>query len=226
MAQQCGPLFFECTWDDLTFYKMSFPVTGECYFVRKKSRLTREKVLTHPRFAITRLYASTLVLASKIASSIYSDLPIDWRQFWMYRGFTGEAMTMLNNGATPQSAYDHLWNTYVEYWVRYQQATGIQLKTGRQQQPVKRGRDYNTRLKHRTGNPKRRRYRRLIGRNHWKSTYDNTPELIEKERKRIARAQKLAWLQEQRHQDRRKKEEERWRKIQATRLKPPPKLVA
>jgi hypothetical protein len=221
MAQQCGPLFFEFTWDDLTFYKMD-----KRYFIRKKSRLTREKVLTHPCFANTRLYAGTLALASKIASSIYSDLPIGWRQFWMYRDFTGEAMTMLNNGATPQSAYDHLWNTYVEYWVRYQQATGIQLKTGRQQQPVKRGRNYKTRLKHRTGNPKRRRYRRLIGRNHWKSTYDNTLELLQKERKRIAREQKLAWLEEQKRRNSRKKEEKRWCKMQATRVKPPPKLVA
>lgn len=221
MAQQCGPLFFECTWDDLTFYKME-----NRYFVRKKSRITREKVLTHPCFANTRLYASTLALASKIASSIYSDLPIEWRQFWMYRDFTGEAMIMLNNGATPQGAYDYLWNTYIEYWVRYQQATGIQLKTGRKQQPVKRGRDYKTRLKHRTANPKRQRYRRLIGRNHWKSTYDNTPELRKVERKCIARKQKLAWLEEQKRQSRRKIEDKRWCKMQAIRVKPPPKLVA
>ena len=226
MAQQCGPIFLECTWDDLTFYKMSFPVTGERYFVRKKSRLTREKVLKHKAFAKTRFYANRLVMASKIASSIYSDLPIDWRQFWMFREFTGEAMTMLDNDLTPQEAYNYLWHTYVEYWVLYQQATGIKLKTGRKAQPARAPKTYKTRLKHRTENPKCRRYRKLIGRNHWHSSYDNTAELLEKERKRIAREEHLAWIEEQRLKGRWKKEEERWRKIEAAQLKPPRKLVA
>jgi hypothetical protein len=216
MAQQCGPLFFECSWDDLTFYKMALPVVGVRYFIRKKSRLTREQVLTHDAFAKTRFYAQRLVTASKIASSIYSDLPIDWRQFWMYRDFTGEAMTMIGNGATAQEAYDYLWKTYIEYWVLYQQATGIRLKTGRKQQPVRRGKDYKTRIKHRQGNPKRRRCRRLIGRNHRKTTYNNTPELMQKERRRIASEQKQTWWEDQK----------RKQLLQATHLKPPRKLVA
>lgn len=221
MAQQCGPLFFECTWDDLTFYKME----GR-YFLRKKSRLTREKVLKHPVFAKTRFYADRLVTASKIASSIYSDLPINWRQFWMFRDFTGEAMTMLNKDATPQEAYDWLWKIYVEYWVLYQEATGIQLKTGRKAQPQRPPKTYKTRIKHRTMNPKCRRYHRLIGRNHWNSSYDNTARLLENERKRLAREKKLAWFEEQKAKGRRKKEEQRWRKIEAAQLKPPRKLVA
>jgi hypothetical protein len=221
MARQCGPLFFECTWDHLTFYKMD----GE-YFVCKKSRLTREKVLKHPAFSKTRLHADRLVTASKIASSIYGDLPIDWRQFWMFRDFTGEAMTMLNKEATPQEAYDYLWKTYIKYWVLYQKVTGIQLKTGRKKQPVRPGKDYKTRLKHRNSNPKCCRYRRLIGRNHWNSSYDNAAELQEKERKRIAREKKLQWLEKQRAKGRRKEKEERWRKIEAAQLKPPRKLVA
>ena len=218
MAKQCGPLFFECTWDDLTFYKME----GK-YYVRKKSRLTREKVLTHPAFARTRFYADRLVTASKIASSIYSDLPLHWRQFWMYRDFTGEALTMLNNDATPQQAYDYLWQTYVEYWVLYQQATGIRLQTGRRKKPFRRQKEYKTRLKHRTGNSKCRRYRRLLGRKHWKSTYDNTAELQEKERQRIEREKKIQWLEEQRLKER-WKEEEQMRKKQATKIRPPRKL--
>jgi hypothetical protein len=221
MAQQCGPLFFECTWDDLTFYKME----GR-YFLRKKSRLTREKVLKHPAFTKTRFYADRLVTASKIASSIYSDLPINWRQFWMFRDFTGEALIMLNNDATPQEAYDCLWKTYVEYWVLYQKATGIQLKTGRKAQPQRPPKTYKTRIKHRTMNPKCRRYRRLIGPNHWNSSYDNTAGLLENEHKRLAREKKLAWSEEQKAKGRWKKEEERWRKIEAAQLKPPSKLVA
>src|SRR5688572_20382354 len=89
-----------------------------------------------------------------------------------------------------------------EYWVLYQQATGITLKTGRKQQPIRPKKTWKTRLKHRTGNPKCRRYRRLIGRNHWKSNYDNTAELRELERKRIAREKKFAWLEEQRLKER------------------------
>src|SRR5262249_35959688 len=145
-----------CTWDDLTFYKWD----GE-YFVRKKSRLTRERVLKHAAFAKTRHYASLMGAASKIASSIYSDLPLNWRQFWMFQGFTGEALTMLDNGHTPQEAYDYLWHTYVEYWVLYQKATGITLQTGRKQQPIRAKKPYKTRLKHRTENPKCRRYLKL-----------------------------------------------------------------
>ena len=224
MAKQCGPIFLECTWDDLTFYKWE----GE-YLVRKKSRLTREKVLTHAAFAKTRHYASLLAAASKIASSIYSDLPLHWRQFWMFRDFTGEAMTMLDNGHTPQEAYDYLWHTYVEYWVLYQKATGITLQTGRKKQPVRPKKTYKTRLKHRTGNPKCRRYLKLIGKNHWHSSYDRTAELLEKERKRIARQKKLEWQEEQRMKGRWKEEEERWKKKQeqqAVVIKPPGKLVA
>ncbi|AXY75232.1 hypothetical protein D3H65_15120 [Paraflavitalea soli] len=219
MAEVLGPLFFECTWDDLTFYKME----GR-YFVRKKSRLTREKVLHHPAFAKTRFYANRLAVASKIAAAIYSDLPLHWRQFWMYRDFTGEAINRLNQEATPQEAYDYLWKTYVEYWVLYQQATGIPLQTGRKQQPVKRPKDYKTRIRHRNSNPKCCRYRRLIGRNHWKSSYDNTAELLEKERKRLAREKKRQWLEDQHRKGRYKAREERWRKMQAKLLELPPEI--
>jgi hypothetical protein len=177
MAKQCGPLFFECTWDDLTFYKME----GN-YYVRKKSSLTREKVLTHKAFEKTRFYASLLVTASKIASSIYSDLPIDWRQFWMFRSFTGEGLLMLEGGATPQEVYDYLWKTYVEYWAIYQHTTGIKLRTGRTSKKAK-PRVHKTRIRHRGSFDKYRRYARLIGKNHWKSSYDHTADLLEQEEK-------------------------------------------
>lgn len=182
MAKQCGPLFFECTWDDLTFYKME----GK-YYVRVKSSLTREKVLTHKSFEKTRFYASLLVTASKIASSIYSDLPIDWRQFWMFRSFTGEGLLMLEGGSTPQEVYDCLWKTYVEYWVIYQHTTGIQLRTGRTARKAK-PRRYKTRIRHRGGFDKYRRYARLIGKNHWKSNYDRTADLLKQEEKRKRKA--------------------------------------
>lgn len=217
MAQQCGPLFLECTWDDLTFYKMD----GK-YYARSKSRLTRNRVLTHPDFAMTMAYARLLATASKIAASIYSDLPINWRQYWMFRSFTGEALTMMDAGATPQQAYDYLWVTYVQYWVLYQHATGIPLQTGRKTPKPRRPKTYKTRLKHRTANEKCRRYKTLIGRNHWKSSYDNTAELLEKERKRLARLKKQQWIEEQRAKGRWKAEEEQWERIRHLLMEPPP----
>jgi hypothetical protein len=179
MAHQCGPLFLECTWDSLTFYKME----GR-YYARKKSSLTREKVLTHPAFIKTRIEADLLATASKIASSIYSDLPVNWRQFWMFRSFTGEAQTMMKQGRNAQQAYDHLWKTYVEYWVIYQHTTGITLQTGRTWQKKGRTKTYKTRLRHRGGEDKySRRYYRLLGKNHWKSSYDHTADILERKEK-------------------------------------------
>jgi hypothetical protein len=193
MAKQCGPIFLECTWDNITFYKMD----GK-YYARKKSNLSREKVLKHKAFASTRFYAGLLVTASKIASSIYSDLPIHWRQFWMFRAFTGEGQVMLEGGATPQEVYDHLWHTYVEYWVIYQHATGIPLKTGRTAKKSK-PRIQKTRIKHRIGegDNKCRRYRRLLSKNHWKSSYDRTAELREQEKKRLEREKNKKWVEAQ-----------------------------
>ncbi|NII28108.1 hypothetical protein HB364_23700 [Pseudoflavitalea sp. X16] len=240
MAKQLGPIFLECTFDDLTFYKMD----GK-YYARKKSRLTREKVLKHPAFENTRFYAGQLACASQIASSIYKELPLYWRQFWMYRSFTGEALTMLNTGYTAQDAYTNLWKTYVEYWVLCQQKTGIPLKTGRKDKPFRRGKTYKTRLKHRTSNSQCRRYGKILGKNHWKSSYDHAAGLLEQEKKHLARQAKLAWMEEQKFKERRKeqdlaatvprppkprrrwlaKEAERWRIMQASALAPPQKAA-
>ena len=190
MAKQCGPLFFECTWDLLTFYLMD----GK-YYVRRKSRLTREKVLTHPAFHKTRVQNNLLAAASKIASSIYSDLPVDWRQFWMFRSFTGAAKIMMKEGLNAQEAYDALWKTYVEYWVIYQHTTGIPLKTGRTFKRVK-PKPYKTRLRHRGGWDKySRRYYKLLGKNHWKSSYDHTADLLALEEKRQRKALNAAAYQ-------------------------------
>ena len=207
MAKQCGPIFLETTWDDLTFYKMD-----GAYYVRRKSSLTREKVLTHPDFEKTRFYANRLVVASKIASSIYSDLPKNWRQFWMYQSFTGEAFTRLEEGCTPQQTYDYLWTTYIAYWVLYQQATGIVLETGRTMRP-KRYKTYKTRVKHRTENPACRRYLRLIGRNHWNSSYDNTADLIKAAEKKARSQRQKEWLEQQRIIGKWKAEERTWDKL-------------
>ncbi len=91
MAKQiAGLCFLEGTIDDLTFYKME----GQ-YYVRVKSSLSSKRVKTSPEFKWTMIYARLLARASKIGSAVYNGLPPGWRQFWMYRSFTGEAFTLL-----------------------------------------------------------------------------------------------------------------------------------
>ncbi len=55
--------------------------------------------------------------ASKIGSAVYQALPKDFRQFWMYRAFVGEAMIMLKQGVlTDQEVFNVLWKMYAELW--------------------------------------------------------------------------------------------------------------
>lgn len=113
MAKQIAGLCrLEGTFDQITFYKME----GQ-YYARKKSSLTSERVKTSDQFRLTMACANLLVRASKIGSAIYKALPPGWRQFWMYRAFTGEAFTLLDkNPYTDQQVTQILWQCYVEYW--------------------------------------------------------------------------------------------------------------
>src|SRR3954466_4305470 len=90
MPEVFAPIPIIGTMHNLTFYSME----GR-NFVRKKSSLTRRKVLYAPCFKNTRHYAGLMAKASKIGSLVYNELPAYWRQGWMYRAFTGEALTML-----------------------------------------------------------------------------------------------------------------------------------
>lgn len=109
MALQVGPIYFVGTIGDLTYYKM-----GGKYYVRQKSSLTAKKVKTSPRFKLTRLYTGFFGKASKITSGIYRSLPRDWRQYWMFRSFTGEAMQMLKIGKEEAEIKAVLFETYVQ----------------------------------------------------------------------------------------------------------------
>ena len=113
MAKQIAGLCrLEGTFDQLTFYKME----GQ-YYVRKKSSLTSKRVKTSDEFRWTMIYARLLARASKIGSAIYKALPPRWRQHWMYRAFTGEALKLLNKKRyTDQEVKQILWKCYVEYW--------------------------------------------------------------------------------------------------------------
>lgn len=118
MAKQCGLVYFERIWDNLVFYKMQ----GK-YYVRVKSSLTAKRVKTSAAFARTMYSANRMARASKIGSAIYQALPPGWRQFWMYRSFTGEAFMLLKTELyTEDEVKQQLWNTYVEYWSRWGEA--------------------------------------------------------------------------------------------------------
>ncbi len=78
---------------------------------------TRKRILKDPKFAAFRKCSKRMAKASKIGSAVYKALPEDFRQFWMYRAFVGEAMKMLKDqGMTGEQVLESLFKTYVENW--------------------------------------------------------------------------------------------------------------
>jgi hypothetical protein len=108
MPTVLAPYKIERTIGQLTFYMWE-----GVNFVRRKSSLTRKRVLHSPKFARTRHYAGLMGSASKIGSAVYKQLPVAWRQGWMYRAFTGEAYTLLKEGVTETAIKQQLWERYV-----------------------------------------------------------------------------------------------------------------
>jgi hypothetical protein len=115
MPEVFAPFIINRTIKGLTFYCME----GR-NFVRKKSSLTRRKVLYAPCFKNTRHYAGLMAKASKIGSLVYNALPANWRQFWMYQAFTGEAMTMLKARKGEEEIQALLYDRYVKEVVEKQ----------------------------------------------------------------------------------------------------------
>jgi hypothetical protein len=109
MAEAFAPFIIQRTMCNLTFYVME----GR-NFVRKKSSLTRRKVLYSPQFENTRHFAALMAKASKIGSLVYSALPEYWRQGWMYRSFTGEAYKMIKAGKKEDEIQQFLLQRYVQ----------------------------------------------------------------------------------------------------------------
>jgi hypothetical protein len=107
MPKQAGPIKIVGTIGILCFYR-----SDDEYYVRRASSLTRKRVKYDPRFHRTMMNARLLGRASKIASVVYKDLPKNFRQYWMYRAFTGEAMQLLKAGKTDDEARETLWHVY------------------------------------------------------------------------------------------------------------------
>lgn len=78
---------------------------------------TRKRIRRDPKFAEFRKCSKRMSKASKIGSAVYKALPEDFRQFWMYRAFVGEALKMLKEeGMTGEQVLASLFRTYVEVW--------------------------------------------------------------------------------------------------------------
>jgi len=78
---------------------------------------TRKRILKDPTFAEFRKCSKRMAKASKIGSAVYKALPEDFRQFWMYRAFVGEAFKMLKDeGMTGEQVLESLFSIYVEVW--------------------------------------------------------------------------------------------------------------
>lgn len=87
------PLYYNGTIGNITFYTMY----GQLY-ARSKSSLTAKRVRSDKKFHKTMKFAGMMAKASSIGSNVYKALPVSWRQSWMYRAFTGEALQMLMQG--------------------------------------------------------------------------------------------------------------------------------
>jgi hypothetical protein len=108
MAKRYKGLRFTGTISNICIYQMF----GKTY-ARRKSSLTRKRVLKSREFEKTRKYASDLGLAAQIGSEIYQALPIDIRERWLYRAITGEAASLLYEGNNEQQVRDILWEKYI-----------------------------------------------------------------------------------------------------------------
>src|SRR5436305_15155691 len=105
MGLQDGIIKITGTIDNLTFYKMD-----GVYYVRKKSSLSRKKVLKSPRFERTRQHASQLAEASRIASQVYKLIPKEGRNILLFRSLVGQAKSLLAAGQNKEVIINTLKN--------------------------------------------------------------------------------------------------------------------
>jgi hypothetical protein len=108
MAKAAPGILFTGTIGDICFYQW-----GDRTIARKKSSLTRDRVLKSKEFAPTRKFAGDMGRASRMASEIYKALPRDIKGRWIFRAIAGDAASLLYKGKNEQDAKDILWRKYV-----------------------------------------------------------------------------------------------------------------
>lgn len=108
MARAAENVHFTGTIGNVCYYQW-----GDRTFARKKSSLTRKRVLKSKEFAATRKYAGDMGRASKMASEVYRSLPADIKGRWIFRAIAGDAATLLYKGKDEQEVKEMLWKKYV-----------------------------------------------------------------------------------------------------------------
>lgn len=102
---------FTGTIGDITFYRWE-----DAIFARKKSSLTKERVLKDKAFAGLRKHASDMGQASKLASEVYRQLPPDIKGRWIFRTIAGYAASLLYKGKTPEQVKNELVKKYIDIY--------------------------------------------------------------------------------------------------------------
>jgi hypothetical protein len=103
MAKQLGILTITGCHDNLLFYAME----GIPY-VRKKSSLSGKRVKKSKAFQLTMVYAGIMAQASKIASSVYRQIPKEKREVAFFRTLTGIAQKLIRKGISEEDVYEQL----------------------------------------------------------------------------------------------------------------------
>lgn len=126
MAIVTGPILFTGRIGNTVYYKVGHEIYCRSVFSGMRKRAMKDR-----RYLLFRVYSGLMARSSKIGSTVYRALPKDFRQYWMYRAFVGEAMTLFKRtGMQDEEILALLWKTYVEVW---------ELKRGRQQVAEKAG---------------------------------------------------------------------------------------
>jgi hypothetical protein len=100
MAKQAGPIKITGCYDNICFYK-----TGGMYYARMKSSLTGKRVKKDPAFRRTMAYAGLLGQASKIASTLYRNLPGEKKEKGFFKKLTGQVMRLLKEGKKEEEIF-------------------------------------------------------------------------------------------------------------------------
>ncbi|MEO8405594.1 MAG: hypothetical protein ABI480_13395 [Chitinophagaceae bacterium] len=120
MAKVDDQILFTGTYGDICFYQ----VAGAT-FARKKSSLTRTRVLKADEFKETRKYAGDFGTASRIASDVYKTLPADIKGRWIFRAIAGDAASMLYKRKSEAEVKDFLQKKYIKDIYREKQEESI-----------------------------------------------------------------------------------------------------
>ena len=93
MAKQMGDILISGTLDNLTFYK-----DGDQYLIRKKTSLTKKRVMKDPAFARSRQAMAEFGVASRFCAAIYRLLPKKKKGKGIQQKMTGRARALFLEG--------------------------------------------------------------------------------------------------------------------------------